>query len=151
MKRAFKKSNNNEGGFSLIEIIMSIVLIGIAVPTFSNYFSGLDNSKEPEYFTEAVLLATRQMQGIRNETMARFPAPGVYPDCATFRAAAIGNPFNIECTAAPFTQYTFSWLVEDVGASNPNGVAGVFGKKVTLTVSRSAPGAMTPFQLVNLF
>ncbi len=147
MRRILKK---NEAGFSLIEIIMSIVLIGIAVPTFSNYFGGLSNSKEPEYFTEAVFLATRQMQGLRNETMARFPVAGVYPDCATFRAAAIGNPFNIECAAAPFNQYTFSWQVQGAGASTPDVGGGAFGVKLTLTVSRNG-GGMAPFQLVNLF
>jgi len=151
MRRIIKLTKINESGFSLIEIIISIVLIGIAVPTFSNYFSGLGDSKEPEYYTEAVFLATRQMQGLRNETMARFPIAGVYPDCATFQAAAIGNPFNIECAAAPFNQYTFSWQVEDVGAGTPNtGGSGTYGKKVILTVSRNA-GGMASFQLVNLF
>lgn len=131
---------------------MSIVLIGIAVPTFSNYFSGLDDSKEPEYFTEAVFLATRQMQGIKNETLARFPNAANFPTCAGFQSSqTVGANFNIDCTTPPYDQYEFSWLVEDVGAGTPNtGGSGTFGKKITLTVTRKA-GGMTPFQLVNLF
>ncbi len=131
---------------------MSIVLIGIAVPTFNNYFSGLDNSKEPEYFTEAVFLATRQMQGIKNETMARLPNPAVFGTCAAFQSSQmVGANFNIECVTPPYDQYEFSWQVEDVGAGTPNtGGSGTFGKKITLTVSRKA-GGMDPFQLVNLF
>ncbi len=149
MGRKFSRTTGNETGFSLIEIIISIVLIGIAVPTFSNYFGGLDDSKQPEYFTEAVFLATRQLEGIRNETLTRIPAAANYPTCVAFQTSPpVGANFNIDCTS---TDYGFSWLVEDVNALNPNVDAGTFGKKVTLTVSRTATGAMPSFQLVTLF
>lgn len=146
MEQDQKITNANESGFSLIEIIISIVLVGIAVPTFINYFGGLKDSQQPEVLTQGVFLATRQLEGIGNEPLSRMPAAGTY-DCAAFQASPVGADFNIDCTSPV---YQFSWEVDDVAAGNPNAASGgaTFGKKVTLTVS--APG-MPSIQLFSLF
>ncbi len=144
----------NEAGFSLIEIIMAIVLIGIAVPAFTIYFSGLDNTREPEYMTAGVLFGTGQMERIGDEPIFRIPAAGVYT-CIQFRDWPVANvtppnnqPLNTDCSNL---DYDFNWSVSEVDAATPNTPAsGTFGKRVVLTVSR-VDGAMPAFQLFNLF
>ncbi len=146
MKQGKLITTANDNGFSLIEIIVSIVLVGIAVPTFFNYFGGLKDSQQPEILTQGVFLGTRQLEGIGNETLSRMPAAGTY-DCATFQASPVGANFNIGCTSPV---YQFSWEVEEVAAGDPNQEAGgaTFGKKITLTVSAAG---ISSFQLFSLF
>lgn len=150
------RAGRGEAGFSLIEIIMAIVLIGIAVPAFTIYFSGLDNSKEPEYLAEGVFFGIDQMERIGDEPFLRIPTAGNYT-CEQFRDwpadvnnVPVPNNFvlNVNCTN---TQYDFNWTVSLVDAATPNNPgSGTFGKRVVLTVSRS-DGGMPPFELVTLF
>ncbi len=138
----------NQSGFTLIEVLMAIVLIGIVLPTFAVYFTGLQDAREPEDFMQAVFLGRRQLAGIENETMTRIPPAGTYT-CAAFRTThpPAERDFNIDCSDP---DYRFDWQVEDVDAGTPNDGGGTFGKRVTLTVSRN-DGNMNPFQLYTLF
>lgn len=148
------RSARNEAGFSLIEIIMAMVLIGIIVPVVTVYFGGLNDSKEPEFLMEGVLFGTDQMERIGDEPFLRIPTAGTYT-CTAFRDWPIANvaapnnfAFNIVCTNP---NYNFNWTVSQVSAATPNAAAsGTFGKRVVLTVSR-ADGEISPFSLVTLF
>ena len=156
-----RRATKNESGFSLIEIIISIVLVGIAVPTFSNYFGGLNNSKQPEYLSEGVFFGTGQLERIGNEPFLRIPTTGTYT-CTEFRDwsanpvnVAPPNDFilNIECPppGPPNPPFNYNWTVSTVSALTPNTPAsGAFGKRVVLTISRP-DGGMSDIQLVTLF
>lgn len=150
------RAGRGEAGFSLIEIIMAIVLIGIAVPAFTIYFSGLDNSKEPEYLAEGVFFGIDQMERIGDEPFLRIPDAGTYT-CEDFHDWPMNNVappnhfvFSIECPPIS-SPYQLNWTVSLVDAATPNNPgSGTFGKRVVLIVSRS-DGGMPPFELVTLF
>ena len=127
----FKK--NNEHGFTLIEIIIAMVLIGIAVPTIMIPFSGLEDTKNPEYIVQASFLAQQSMEEIANSN----------------RTTAITNCNNI---TSPVNGYTIACAAIAVNATNPDVVAGgaTFGQKITITIGRS-DGAMTPLVFNSLF
>lgn len=128
-------------GFTLIEIIMAIVIIGIAVPTIMIPFSGLSKSKNPEYYIQASFLAQKQMEAMSGKKMSAIPSAGTYT-CATFQATVT----EISCSS---TGYTFSWLVEDVAANALNTAVGTtsFAKRVTLTVSHATGGDLKFYSL----
>ena len=150
----FKQHLGNTAGFTLIEIIVAIVLLGIAVPTLTVYFSGIGDSKVPEYQTEGVFLGTNQFERITDASFNRIPTAGTYT-CTAFRDWAITNAtapenyaLNIDCTN---TDYDFNFTVslvapDDVDTSGSGG----WGKRVVMTLSRF-DGEMPTFQLVNLY
>lgn len=131
-------------GLTLIEVIVAIVVIGIAVPVLIVPFSGLKDTKNPEYVVQASYLAQQQMESIADKAYADLPAAGSYT-CSQFQASVS----SVDCSSA---QYSFSWLLENVNATSPNTAIGSpgFGKKVTLTVSR-VDGAMAALTFYSLF
>ncbi len=133
LQRCFLFKKNNEDGFTLIEIIIAMVLIGIAVPTIMIPFSGLDDTKNPEYIVQASFLAQQSMEEIASST----------------RTTAITNCNNL---TTPVNGYTLTCSAIAVDATNPDVAAGgaTFGQKLTLTVSRS-DGGMTPLVFNALF
>lgn len=136
-------------GLTLIEMIIAIVVIAIAVPTIMVPFSGIKDVKNPEYVVQASYLAQLQMEAISGKFADEIPV-GTY-SCTEFRAA---SPAVLEvlCGDADFSDYSFSWLVEQVTATDLDTDTGSasFAKKVTLTVSR-ADGAMDPVKFYTLF
>lgn len=127
----FKK--NNEHGFTLIEIIIAMVLIGLAVPTIMIPFSGLDDTKNPEYVVQASFIAQQSMEAIADSN----------------RTTALTNCNNL---TTPINGYTLNCSAIAVNAADPDVTAGgaTFGQKLTLTVGRS-DGAMTPLVFNALF
>ncbi|PIR00505.1 MAG: hypothetical protein COV66_06260 [Nitrospinae bacterium CG11_big_fil_rev_8_21_14_0_20_45_15] len=130
----------NQKGVTLIEIIVTLVVIGIAVPAIMIPFSGLNDSKKPEIAVQATYLANRQMEALADRKFDDLPASSApHSTCANFVANGLGLG-NINCSVAGFTDYTFSWLVEDVSAASPGGAAlgsANFAKRVTLTVTHT--------------
>ncbi|MFQ5481814.1 MAG: hypothetical protein ACE5ER_03555 [Nitrospinaceae bacterium] len=126
---------------------MSIVLVGILMPTVIIPFSGIKDTKIPEHVTSGTWLGFRQMEAIANRTSATLPPAGTYT-CTQFQT---GPPkvAEIDCSSP---DYTFTFLVEDVAANSPDvgGAAPGFGAKVTLTISR-VDGAISDFNLYEFF
>ncbi|OGW24470.1 MAG: hypothetical protein A3K09_05070 [Nitrospinae bacterium RIFCSPLOWO2_12_FULL_47_7] len=131
-------------GFTIIEIILALVIIGIVVVSMMNMFSGLKDIKKPEYAVQASFLALKQMEGISKQYYDAIPVAGTYT-CAAFSATLT----TVDCTSAT---YTFAWLVENSTLAAPNVVVGAADmvKKVTLTVTRADNG-MNPIQFYTLF
>lgn len=135
----------SDAGFTLIEIIIAIVIVAIAVSSVMIAFSSLKGSVTPEYVIQAAELGQLQMEAIAEKTRTQIPAAGAYT-CAAFQATVP----EVQCTVAGFGAYSYSWVVEDVDAADPDtsSPGATFAKKVTLTVSRAS---MNPVSFYTLF
>ena len=128
---AFKR----DAGFTIIEIIVAIVIIGITVPAIMVPFSGLDDTKRPEFTIQASFIAQKKAEELASQ----------------FR-----NSITTACpevTAASTTEgdYTIDCISEKVNATDPDTSAtSTFGRKVTLTVGRT-DGAMSSLVFNTLF
>ncbi|MBI5428693.1 MAG: prepilin-type N-terminal cleavage/methylation domain-containing protein [Nitrospinae bacterium] len=143
-RRRHRSFAHTISGFTLIEIIIAIVVIGIAVPAIMIPFSGIKDVKKPEDAVRAALLAQKQMEAVSGKAYSEIPAAGSYT-CAQFQTTLS----VIDCAN---TEFDFNWTVENVAASAPNTAVGSpdFGKKVTLAVSRF-DGAMSSTSFYTLF
>lgn len=135
-----------EKGFTLIEVIMAIVIIGIASTAMINVFSGVQNVKKPEYVVQGSFLALKQMEAINKQYYDTMPAAGSYT-CAQFSVTLT----LIDCSNV---SYTFNFVVENATMTTPNVSSGVSTdpvKKVTTTVSRNdnAIGSMTFYTMYS--
>ena len=127
----FKK----EAGFSLIEIIVAIVVIGITVPAILVPFSGLEDTKNPEFVIQGAFVAQKRMEDLANQ----------FRDTITTACP--------EGTAATTTDgdYSLDCLSEQVNATDPDtATTSTFARKITLTVSRT-DGAMAEMKFNTLF
>lgn len=79
----------NQQGYSLVEIVLVIIILGITIPPLLNLFSyNLTNSSESEYSTRALYFAEERMEEILGDKRASdagkgfgyILAPGRYPD-----------------------------------------------------------------------
>jgi len=130
---------NNERGFTLIEIIIAMVLIGIAVPTIMIPFSGLSDTKNPEYIIQASFEAQRKMEQLASEYRDSSGLVAACPDGSNQDVSFGGSDYKLICTST------------DVDADDPDTSAtATFAKKITLTVSRS-DGAMSSLEFNHLF
>jgi prepilin-type N-terminal cleavage/methylation domain-containing protein len=119
----------SERGFTLIEIIIAIVLIGIAVPSIMIPFSGLSDTKTPEFTVQGSFIAQKRIERMADKNQANALA-----DCNNGNEGA----YTLNCVAAT------------VNASDPDTAAtSTFATKITLTVSR-ADGAMSPLTFTTL-
>ena len=128
-------------GFTIIEIILAIVIIGISVPALTIWFSGLEESKNPEYVVQGSFVAQKKME----ELASRFRTSGTASDAITtdcpdaLPATTLDGDYSIDCEST------------DVNATDPDSTAvSTFAKKITLTVTRT-DGAMAPLTFKSLF
>ena len=121
-------------GFTLIEIILSILIVGISIPAIVTAFSSLKASKNPEFAVQAAFLAQKQLEKIADKKSS--------------------GSKTVSCVDIPATDgaYTFSCSLVDVTALDPDTDAGTpsFGKKMTLTVGRT-DGEMPLMDFFALF
>lgn len=133
-KTFFKKSL--ESGFTLIEIILAIVIIGIAVPSIMIPFSGLSDTKGPEYILQASFLAQKRMEELANEDRT-----SILTSCPNGSSASLSNQ-------GPGSAYTLACTSVQVNATNPDtSTTSTFAQKVTLTVTRADMDDLTFNQL----
>lgn len=121
-------------GFTLPEIIMSIVLIGISVPAIMVPFTSLKYTQSPEIVVKASFLAQKHMETLADKNVA-----SINTNCSSLNG-----------TDPQLTEFTLACSVIDVAASDLDtalGSAG-FGKKVTLQISHPEMEALS---FVNLF
>jgi prepilin-type N-terminal cleavage/methylation domain-containing protein len=128
-------SLKKETGFTLIEIIVAIVIIGITVPAIMIPFQGGENAKNPEYVIQASFVAQKKMEDMANQ----------YRDTITTPCPE-GTPL-----ASTDGDYSLTCKSEQVTAADPDTVAvSTFARKVTLTVSRT-DGEMAEMEFNSLF
>lgn len=131
---------SREAGMTLMEIIIAIVVIGLAVPLITIPFSGNKDTKKPEYVVHASFIAQKHTETMAGSTAAQAAtACALYPKTETLTASDV---YNVAC------------LIYDVDAATPDDAPSggeiVIGKKVTLTISRS-DGDMTPALFYSFF
>ncbi len=122
----------NHCGVTLMELIIAIVIIGIAIPTIMIPFSGLTNVKKPEYVVQASFLAQKYMEKISEKARDTV-------SCATDIPTSDGS-FTLTCTEEDVDSAD---LDTDVGADS-------FAKKITLTISRTEMGDLKFYTLFAL-
>lgn len=125
----------DQAGFTIIEIIVAIVVIGITVPAIMTQFSGLEDTKRPEFTVQASFIAQKKAEELASQ----------FRDTITTACP--------EVTAATTTDgdYSIDCLSEQVNATTPDSSAtSTFGRKVTITVSRT-DGAMSGMVFNTLF
>ena len=121
---------SSERGFTLIEIIIAIVLIGVAVPGIMIPFSGLKDTKNPEFTVQGSFVAQKRIEQIANATQANA--------LSSCNSPATEGAYALSCTAAT------------VNASDPDTAAtSTYATKIILTVSRT-DGAMSPLTFATL-
>jgi prepilin-type N-terminal cleavage/methylation domain-containing protein len=106
-----------EDGFTLIEIILSIVVIGIAIPSIMIPFSGLKDTKRPELTVQASFIALKHMESIVSKARNNTPCSGI--------TVTSDEGYTITCTEIDVASTD---LDTDTGANS-------FAKKVTLTIT----------------
>ena len=124
-----------EAGFTLIEIIVAIVVIGITVPAIMTAFQGLEDTKNPEYVIQASFAAQKRIEELANQ----------FRDTIT-TACPEGTP-------ATFTDgdYSLDCESEQVNATDPDSsTTSTFARKIILKVSRT-DGAMGEMEFNTLF
>ncbi len=126
----------NQAGFTIMEIIVAIVVIGITVPAIMTSFQGLAGSKNPEFVIQGSFIGQKKMEEFAN----------LYRNTIT--------AFCPEGTAAPLTpegDYSLDCLSEQVNATDPDSsTTSTFARKITLTVSRT-DGTMSDMVFNALF
>jgi prepilin-type N-terminal cleavage/methylation domain-containing protein len=124
-----------ESGFTLVEIIVAIVIIGVTVPAIMIPFSGLSDTKNPEYVIQASFVAQKKMEELANQyrnTITTACPEGV-------AATSTDGDYSLDCQS------------EQVGATDPDTtLTSTFARKTTLTVSRT-DGAMASQEFYSLF
>ena len=113
------------GGFSLIEIILVIVIIGITIPPILTLFTqNLTDSTESEVYTKATLYAEERMEEILGDKRAA--------------SAGYGWSFILQSgqypTDAPETGFTRSVSIDATG----NSYGGVTYAEIVVTVSNAS-------------
>jgi prepilin-type N-terminal cleavage/methylation domain-containing protein len=121
----------NAKGFTLPEIIMSIVIIGISVPAIMVPFTSLKYTQSPEVVVQASFLAQKHMETLADKNVA-----SIDTECSSLNGA--DGAFTLTCSTI------------DVAAADLDtalGSAG-FAKKVTLGINHPE---MEELSFVNLF
>ena len=126
---------NNETGFTIIEILVAIIVIGITVPAIMIPFSGLEDTKNPEYIIQGSFIGQKKMEELANQFRNTITGAGACPGGSL---PDVGD-YSLTCSTV------------DVNATDPDSSAtSDFAKKITLTVSR-ADGQMSPLVFNALF
>jgi prepilin-type N-terminal cleavage/methylation domain-containing protein len=130
-----------ERGVTLIEIIVAIVVIGLAVPLITIPFSANKDTKHPEYVVHASFIAQRL-----TEEMAGSTTNAAQNYCNNFtgtqESVTANDVYNIACSTILVDADT----PDDAVSGGQNDV----GNKVTLTITR-ADGEMSPAVFYSFF
>ncbi|MBT3921990.1 MAG: prepilin-type N-terminal cleavage/methylation domain-containing protein [Nitrospina sp.] len=124
-----------EAGFTLVEIIVAIVVIGITVPGILMQFQGLEDTRNPEYVIQASFVAQKKIEDLATQ----------FRDTITTACP--------EGTAATSTDgaYSMDCISEQVNATDPDSsTTSSFARKITLKVTRT-DGDMAEMKFNALF
>jgi prepilin-type N-terminal cleavage/methylation domain-containing protein len=125
-----QRSNERSGGFSLIEIIVTLLVLSIAaVGVFTVFTTGSRGSADPLILNEAIMLVQEKMdEVIALNKSAGYATVGADP----------GGPF-----AAPYDAFTWNRTITCVAADLVTPAACTVGYKiVTVTVSHATTGSI---------
>lgn len=135
MKTRVDISGKAERGFSLIEVILTIVIVAVAAGGVLSVFSeGIGRSADPLLLNRAINLAQERME----EALALRTSGGF--------SAVLSNPGG--AFAAPFSDFSWSRTVSCVTAADLNTPAGAPPcasgyAHIAVTVTNAAVGTIT--------
>ena len=117
LKRAIKLSKGNNG-FTLIEFLVAIVILGVTIPTLMTPFSGLKDIKKPEYYVQASALMNHQVEALFRKAYDEIPSRTTCPvgtpcNCTTFQTNV--GFIDLNCSN---TDWSYTFGVENVDASD---------------------------------
>jgi prepilin-type N-terminal cleavage/methylation domain-containing protein len=127
------------GGFTLIEIIITIVVIAIAaVGVLSVFTTGMRGSANPLLVTQATQLAQGEMDQVLGEKLAN-----------GFASIAVGNP--LACNSAMLAGFNCSRTVYYVNPAALNTQVGgpTNYKHVTVTIAQTTIGNITVDTIIS--
>lgn len=136
--RKFRSSHpfKQESGFSLVEIVIAIVVIGVTVPAIMTAFQGLEGTKTPEFVIQASFIAQKKTEELASQNRLT-----IITSC----------PDGVTTALPPDGDYAMTCLSEQVNATDPDtSTASTFARKITLTVNRT-DGAMDAMQFSTMF
>ncbi|MFT4580056.1 MAG: prepilin-type N-terminal cleavage/methylation domain-containing protein [Nitrospinales bacterium] len=139
-KLLFKKKNVS--GFTLIEIIMAIVIIGVAIPTIMIPFQGVSHIKTPEFIIQGAFLAQQRMEELAKENRNTVVDSSKCPDGSI--STKTEGDYKMDCTSIKVNAGALD--VEDISGT----VSASFARKVTLIVYRT-DGAMDSLTFSQIF
>jgi prepilin-type N-terminal cleavage/methylation domain-containing protein len=100
-----RKTKNN--GFTLIEILISLVLLTVGIISITSAFStGISASGDSQNVATALNIAQKKMEAIKNTAFANISSSGpsadpVFSDFNSAVSAAIGqNPMRVDITVS---------------------------------------------------
>lgn len=124
-KNQLQATREISNGYSLIEMIMTILLMSVAIPSIVMMFTGvLSNSHDAEFMTVSSLLASEQLEIILADKAGTGIGYG-YASINSGRYANVNPP-------APFEDWTRVVSIQTVDAGQPYEY-----KEITVTVSQS--------------
>ncbi len=137
MRIAEYRTGKNQGGFSLIEIIITLVVLSIAaVGVLSVFTTGMKGSADPLILNQATALAQEKV----DEAIALKKSGGY--------AAVLADPGA--AFAAPYGAFTWAKAVTCVAADLVTPAACTVGYKiVTVTVTHAVIGSVNLVTLVT--
>ncbi len=118
----FTKSHRGQTGFTLIEIIVTIVIIGLTVSTFMFLVSDtVSRSADPLFQTQSSAIAHSYLEEVMSKSYAPGPGTGsraLYDDVLDYNGLTDVGARDINDNPIPgLSRYTISITVSDVSIS----------------------------------
>ncbi len=134
MRKAEDRGASKQGGFSLIEVIITLVVLSIAaVGVLSVFTSSLGGSADPVVLDQAVQLA----QGETDQVVGQKKASG-------FAAVTVGNPLAcVSSMVAGFTCTRNVFYVDPATGLNTQVGGPTDYKHVTVTITHTVTGGVS--------
>jgi MSHA pilin protein MshD len=140
LRKAENRGASKQGGFSLIEVIITLVILSVAaVGVLSVFSTGIGGSADPVILDQAVQLA----QGEADQVVGQKKASG-------FAAVTVGN--GLACVSSMLAGFTCSrdvFYVDPASGLNTQVGGPTDYKHVTVTVTNTAIGDVTLDGLVT--
>ena len=145
--RLLKSDRSNDGGFTLIELVVAVVIIGIlatiSLPSFLNQIARARQS-QAQIYIGSVNDAQKQWRATHKSFTENL-------DDLALGISAITNDYNYQITAATATRADFTATSNDptVTRSFAGSVAIVGGQAFSVTCQSIAPSAIPPTPIVT--
>jgi len=135
MREVVKKTKHSQGGVTLLEILISLVVISLGILGVSTLqFNGLKSVQDAHYFVTASLLADDMGERIRVNTTAG----NAYSTSLLTASSASTNCETQTCSSSAMASYDIAQWITAIAERLPSG-----GGKITYVAGASKTYALT--------